>query len=177
MRELTAIKIKIGIKQNGQAKYPNFNQLQCVKDSGLDWSKYIDIYGLGWFYDKVSGHQDDTPDSPHGMQFGCLTVPEDFAEQAVAMFPEVEEIDEVDFEIFHNTKATAHLPDEEINKDVLDSIKAKQDLGLDLTIDQTKALDPEDNTQGIRKNNMKKWSDRKVVQNIVLKNTKNFKKG
>ena len=31
--ELVAIKIKIGLKNEGGAKYPDFNQLKCVKDA------------------------------------------------------------------------------------------------------------------------------------------------
>jgi hypothetical protein len=32
-REMVPIKIKIGLKANGNAAYPDFNQLQIVKDS------------------------------------------------------------------------------------------------------------------------------------------------
>ena len=172
--ELVAIKIKIGLKNEGGAKYPDFNSLQCVKDKGMDWSRYVDIYGLGWFYDKTSGHREASVNSEYGNQDGCLTVPAEFAEQAIAMFPEVTELTETEFEDFHDNKATAHMPDETINKDVLDGIKAKQDLGLDLTADQLKAIDPADSKEGIKKNNMKKWTNRKVVQDVTIKNTKNF---
>lgn len=34
--ELTAIKVKIGLRANGQADHPDFNSLQAVKDSGMD---------------------------------------------------------------------------------------------------------------------------------------------
>ena len=168
-RKLTALKVKIGLKDSGQAKYPDFNQLQVVKDMNMDWAKYVDTHGLGWHYDKTSGHKDDTDDSPFGQQWGCLVVPAAFATQAVAMFPDdCEIIDDTAFGKFHDEKAHAHEPDELIDKTILDGIKVKQDLGLELTATQTKALDPEDDTPGIRMNVTKTWAGRKAKLRVEL---------
>ena len=169
-RELTPIKVKIGLRPNGHADYPSFNELACVTSSGMDWSKYVDIQGLGWQYDKASGHKEETIDSPFGQQWGVLVVPDVFAQQAIAQFPELcEELDEVTLEIFWNEKAHAHELDEMVDENVLGQIKAKQDLGIALTTDQIKALDPDDPTPGIRKNKRKKWADAKALMGVSIK--------
>lgn len=170
-RQLVPIKVKIGLKSNGNALYPDFNKLQTVADSGMDWAKYIDIYGLGWHYDKVSGHKEETTDSPFGQQWGALIVPPAFADEAIAMYPETtSKLTEAELEDFYNTKAHAHEPDENIDTDILAGIKAKQDLGLSLTADQQKALDPDDHTvRGIVKNRRKRWVDYKTLVGVTIK--------
>ena len=82
--ELVGIKVKIGqCGVTGCAKYPDFSKLACVQASPLDWSKYVDVHGLGWHYD-CCGHQEDEDGSPAGMQWGMLIIPETFADEAVA---------------------------------------------------------------------------------------------
>jgi len=168
-RELVPLKVKIGIKENGQAKYPDFNQLQVVKDSGMDWSKYVDIQGLGWHYDKTSGHKEETVDSPFGQQWGVLIVPKVFVTEATTTFPDdCTKLTESELEDFYNNKAHAHEPDEKINEKVLQGIQMKQSLGLSLTEQQIKALDPNDNTPGITKNKRKTWADFKSLVNVKI---------
>jgi hypothetical protein len=87
-RELVAIKVRIGLKPNGHAEYPNFNELGSVRKENMDWAIYVDQFGIGWQYDKTSGHKEHSEDSPAGMQWGMLLVPTDFAREAVEMFPE-----------------------------------------------------------------------------------------
>ena len=61
-------------------------------------------------YDKVSGHQEETADSPRGQQWGLLLVPDAFAQQAVTRFPaECSILTEAEAEAFYETKAVAHL--------------------------------------------------------------------
>ncbi|UCG53546.1 MAG: hypothetical protein JSW58_08310 [Candidatus Latescibacterota bacterium] len=180
-RELVPILVKIGLTQTGRAEYPPFNQLPVVAASGLDWSRYVDIHGTGWKYDKTSGHQDDTPGSPLGMQWGALLVPEQFAIEAAQQFPTVVTIlNENDYESFHDSKATIYDPDELVDAEVLAGIQAKVNLAnslaasqpslnLDLTQGQIEALDPDDDKPGIRKNKMKKWSDAKAARDIKIK--------
>ena len=169
-RELVGIKVKIGLKANGHAKYPTFNDLPIVKASGMDWSKYVDVMGLGWHYDKTSGHKEETQDSPFGQQWGMLIIPEEFATQAVAVFPaDVTRLTEVELEDFYDNKAHAHEPDELFDEQVLTGIKMKQDLGIALTTQQVKALDPNDDTPGIRKNKNKKWANKKSIVGVTIK--------
>jgi hypothetical protein len=169
MRELVPIKVKIGLKNNGQALYPDFNNMNCIKNSGLDWSKYVDIKGLGWHYDKKCGHKEEDSTSPYGMQHGVLVVDKEFADEAVGRFPgEVEKLTEVKLKEFYDDRAHCHEQDEEIDVNVLQGIKMKQDMGLDLTPQQLKALDPDDETRGIRKNKKKKWDDFKKLKGIKI---------
>lgn len=169
MRELVPIKVKIGLRSNGHADHPNFNQLNCVKDSSLDWSRYVDIKGLGWHYDKKCGHREEDSTSPYGMQWGVLIIPKEFADEAKDFFPEViEKLTEIKLEKFYDERAHAHEPNEKIDVNVLQAIKMKQDNGIDLTEDQQKALDPSDDTRGIRKNKKKKWDDFKKLKEIKI---------
>ena len=170
MAELVGIKVKIGLKPNGHAKYPDFNQLPSVNDRGMDWSFYVDAYGSGWQYDKTSGHRDNTDDSPQGQQWGMLLVPETFADEAVVAFSEdVALLTELEIEDFYNNKAHIYDEEEDIDQSILEKIKLKQDLNIPLTTQQQKALDPEDDTPGIRKNKKKNWVDYKKLKKITVK--------
>jgi hypothetical protein len=150
----------------------------------MDWSKYIDVHGGGWHYDNSAGHREETAESPFGHQWACLCVPQDFATEALALFPDtVSEITPVEFEVFHDSKAHAHEPDENIDTDRLNGLAAQRGLmksvektaedtqriaELDVVI--TKALDPEDDTvPGVKKNITKKWADVKATTNVNLK--------
>ena len=169
MRELVPIKVKIGLRPNGHADHPDFNILNCVKNSGLDWSKYIDINGLGWHYDKQCGHKEEDPTSPYGIWYGVLIVNKEFADEALAEFPDlIEKLTETKLKDFYDNRAHAHEQDEEIDIQVVQAIKAKQDLGISLTSEQEKAIDPTDDARGIRKNKKKKWDDFKTLKGIKI---------
>lgn len=171
-RELAGLKVKILLKPNGHALYPDFNSLQCVKSTGMDWCNYIDIYGdgAGWHYDATSGHRDETEDSPRGQQWGVLVVSAEFVDQAIIAFPKVcSKLLEADIEKFYNEKAHVNDPSENINTPIIESIKLKQDLGLPLTKDQLDALNPLDPTLGITINKHKVWSDHKETLGITIK--------
>ena len=88
-RSLVPIRVTIGLKPNGHALYPDFNTLASVQASGMDWSRYVDIEGIGWHYDKQRGHKVDDLESPFGQQFGVLIVPKVMANEAIAAFPTV----------------------------------------------------------------------------------------
>lgn len=166
---LVPIKVKIGLSNNGSADYPNFNLLPSVQSSGLDWSKYIDVRGSGWLYDTI-GHKEEDTDSPRGMQWGMILVPEQFAIEAVAQFPnEVSVIDEVEAEDFYNNRHAVGQPDEEIDNEVLTGIKLKKDLGLALTQQQQNALDPNKPERGIRKNETKTYAGLKAKRGFQVK--------
>jgi hypothetical protein len=179
VKNLVALKVIVGLDQsNGQAKYPNFNLISSAVRKGMDWSKYIDVHGTGWHYDKTSGHKEETVDSPQGEQIACLCVPQDFADEAILAFPGVvSELSELEFEDFHDNKAHAHEPAENISTDVLNGLNAQkvlmQSVGQDTTVLDAKivkALDPTDKTEpGVVENKTKVWKDAKVVQNVALK--------
>ena len=185
--ELVPLKVKIKT-QGKNALYPNFNSLASVVDSGMDWSTYIDTYGLGWCYDKTSGHKVHSTDSPFGEQWGVLVITEAFVLDAVATFPgECTRLTEVELEDFHDNKATIHLDDETRNPEILvamsnelnilNSLDTKNKGGsklknrlAKLEARLEKAIDPDDETvPGVMKNKMKKWSDKKALMGIKIK--------
>uniref|UniRef100_A0A6M3L992 Uncharacterized protein n=1 Tax=viral metagenome TaxID=1070528 RepID=A0A6M3L992_9ZZZZ len=169
MVNLCVLKVKIGINNNGSADYPDFNQLAVVQNSGMDWSKYVDRYGSGWLYDFI-GHKEEDAESPFGQQWAILLVPKDFVDQAVVRFSNVcTKLNPAEADDFYNNRHAKDMEDEDINLDVLQKIKMKQDLGLPLTAKQQRAIDPEDDTPGIRKNKRKLFTDYKKERgyNIV----------
>lgn len=168
-RQLVPLKVKIGLRPNGQAKYPDFNSLAIVTASGKDWAKYVDIEGDGWHYDKKSGHKDDDAQSPVGTQWGVLLVPQAFADEAVVAFPaKVQIILEAEWETFYDNRAHAHEEDEEIDLGRLRAIEQKQRLSLPLTTQQQDAIDPAKDERGIRKNKRRKWADYKAQKGITI---------
>lgn len=176
MVDLVPIKVKIGVGPvNGKQlhKYPSFNTLQSIIDSGMDWSEYVDVRGLGWHYDKTSGHDTDSTDSPIGNQNGVLIVPKIFADEAVVAFPTVvSKLNETDLEDFYDNKAHAHESDNIVNEHLFKEFEMKTKLGVPLSgtenILRNKMLDPADDTLGITKNNKKKWSDFKQISNVTI---------
>lgn len=167
MKQLVPIKIKIELNEKGQHKYPAFNELTIL--NGMDWSQYVDKEGLGWHYDKCCGHGVETSESPRGMQWGVLIVPKDFADETLTKFPETcNKLTEVELETFYDEHAHAHEPDELLDEEILTGIRLKQDLGLPLTPNQVRALDPSNDTRGIRKNKTKKWADYKQLVGVEI---------
>jgi hypothetical protein len=170
-RSLVPIKVKILLNTDGTAKYPNFNSLQAVIDSGMDWAKYIDINGdgIGWHYDRTAGHQDDTVDSPLGQQWGLIYVPEAFALQAVAAFPSTcTRLSELDGGTFYDTKAHVYDNEQILSNPILEGIQLKQDLSIALTSTELKALDPNDPTPGIVTNLHKTWAVHKTTNDLAI---------
>lgn len=168
-KELVPLKVKIGLAFNGHALYPDFNSLPVVQESGLDWSRFVDLFGLGWHYDKTSGHKEQSVDSPFGQQLGVLIVPKNFVKQAIAMFPDTcARITETELENFYDNKSHAHEPDELFDMAVLKGIKIKHDLDIPLTTQQLDALDPEKDTRGIRRNKRRRWTDYKALMDVVI---------
>lgn len=166
-----AIRVRIGLRPNGHAEYPNFNRLDLAIRGNTDWSKFVDQHG-GWHYDQVAGHADnDLPESsPIGMQWGMLVVPERFADAAVAMFPsDVAVLNDVDAGTFYDDRA--HVKDPAIREDlqVLQAISAKRGLGIPPNTDDSNALDPTHPAAGRRNNKLKTWVDFKTHRGITMR--------
>jgi len=170
MKDLVAIKVKIGRHNNKKAKYPDFNKLDIVKRSGTDWSIYIDVEGSGWLYD-CCGHDEEDGDSPAGQQWGMLLISEQFADEAVNMFPgECFFMTDVEAEHFYNHKCAKDVDEEDIDVETLQKIKLKKDLGLQLTDEDNESLDVMNDRRGIRKNWRKKFQDFKSKRAFNVKN-------
>lgn len=182
---LTGLKVKIGLKDNAQHKFPTFNELPVVIASGVDWAYYVDMFGLGWCYDKKYGHKDEGPDTPAGEWWGCLLVPQQFATEAVAEFPtECSAMTEAEYQDFHDTRAMIKTPENNSDDSAINEAKTEFDVAQRLSNeapgDQTKkarvdtaeiklskVLDRDDDTPGVRKNYKRYWSDHKVKSGIT----------
>lgn len=156
---LIPIKVKLIMKATGEGiDWPDLNQISEEIREGLAWSRYIDIRGIGWHYNKVSnlGKGGD-----YGEAATC--VPETFANAAVALFPDkISILTELEFEDFYDNYSHIEEPDEEIDFEIIQGIQAKQALGLTLTSQQLSAIDPNTDTRGIRKNKNRFWVDYKA---------------
>lgn len=178
VQELVGLKIDVGLNDvTGHAKYPDFNRISSATRKGMDWSKYVDVHGSGMHYDKTCGHQDEGA-TPRGHQQCCICVPADFAEEALALFPEVVfPCSDEEFETFHDTKAHAHEAAEHVDTDALQALAARRTLmlllghsvaALDVVI--AKALDPLDDTEpGVRVNVTKTWKASSAKQGISIR--------
>lgn len=176
--DLTALRVKIGTKANGNADYPAFGGLQVVQDSGMDWAQYVDTNGIGWVYDKV-GHKEEAVDSPMGQQWGMLLVPEVFADQAVAAFPATcKRLTEVECQTFFDTKRDAEP--ELVDTAVLEALERKLrlaeavDMSASPRVQAIKneirdALDPANPKRGVRANPMANWTAAKASRGITFK--------
>ena len=192
MHDLVPLKVKIPLNAQGQHAYPKFNLLPEDVRGGMDWSKFIDTHGTGWHYDKVSGHgysdQNNSnvpPNHPHKnddptIWYGCVCVPEPFADAAAAMFPElVEIIDEASFESFYDDRAHVHEEAELLDRDVVDMIltqrKAEAEGLLPPPSAETlqrraDAMDPSKPNRGLRKNMNRRYADMKAARGLTIKN-------
>ena len=177
-RDLVPLKVDVGLDPvTGYHQYPNFNLISSATRKGMDWSKYLDVHGGGMHYDKTCGHKDEAVDSPYGHQCCCMCVPQEFATEALNLFPDkITAMTPAEFETFHDVKAHAHEPDEKVDSNTLNGLNSQRALKIAVAQDTTaldvkiaKALDPNDIEPGITKNVRKKWSDIKVVQGITLK--------
>lgn len=167
--ELIPLKVKIGLRGNGNHKFPEFNLLPPAVRDNIDWSIFIDRFG-GWHYDQISGHDNEDVDSPQGNWNGMILVPNSFAQAAITQFPESCSIlSETDAEKFYNERG--HVRDPEIKEDttILQAIVAKATLGIAQDQSDTNALDPDHPASGRRRNKKKTWSGFKTNQGITVK--------
>ncbi len=168
-RTLAAVKVTIGQDGSG-ARYPEFNRLPIVQQSGKDWSYYVDQEGLGWHYDHCCGHKVAAPGSPYGIQHGILVIPEEFAIQGVATFPGVVvRLTEAELEAFYDTHSHGHENEVNISNDVLIGLQLIEARGMKLSADQMKALDPDDPKPGINKNTHRTWKDFKAEVDVEIR--------
>lgn len=129
----------------------------------MGWAKYIDTHGSGMVYDRI-----DNLGTGHPNGTACVLVPIDFATAASAL-PDVEIIDEATFETFWNDRCHADDLEEEIDTEFLQGLLAQiqleKELGItpspQVTQKRKQHLDPANKSRGVRKNELKTWSDAK----------------
>lgn len=163
--KVVPIKVKIGLKEDGHADYPDWYKLPLAQNETPASNMFF-----GWKYDKTCGHKEGGIDSPYGMQWGMVLVSGQFAIQAVATFPDLVTIlTEAEAAEFWDNKVTAHIPEVKHDNNVLQALQVelslKESLGQDtndLKIKIGKALDPDDIEVGIKRNKEKKFADAKI---------------
>lgn len=178
--QLVPIKVKIGLRPNGQADHPDWTQLPMVQASGLGHNYKPGKRGGGWHYDKC-GHQKSLPDSPYGVQYGMLLVAEEFAQEAAQHMPDIVTImTETEAEEFYETKVTADLSEYRRDVDTLAGLKTELELleaigegtsqrVTDLKAKIGKAIDPDDPEPGIARVARKTWTGFKAELNVTTK--------
>lgn len=177
-----AIKVRIGLKENGHHDYPQWGDLPMAEGKGtyIEREQFASLdQKIKWKYDKVSGHQEDEPDSPRGTQWGMMIVSEQFADEALAMWPDrVFEMTEAEAEEFWTERAHKHVPDNKHDTDVLRGLALERELTLILdrsantdVIDAaiTKALDPNHPNSGVRRTKGKIWAEAKASYKLNIR--------
>lgn len=175
MRTGVPIKVKIGLKPNGHADYPDWTTLPLEAQDGEPHQNHQFVK---WYYDKTSGHEDDNgTDSPQGMQWGMMIVSDRFASEAVARWPKrVFIMDEAEAQVFWETRCTAHRPRHRVDGNEIVALEAQRKLmlarGDDITAldaEITKALDGNDPRKGVIKVQEKTWEGAKERFKISIK--------
>jgi len=157
--DLVPIKVKLCermVDNQRRVDWPNLNKISSDIRKEMGWSTYIDMYGIGWHYDKV---ENLGTGADCGWAYTC--VPKDFADAAEAAYPQlITRVKEADFEIFYDTRSHVYEPVNHIDHERLMGLKAALDLGGITSTDSEllKALDPNDKCGGICKNDHKTWA-------------------
>lgn len=181
--ELTAIKVIIGRKSVGSVTrnaWPDFNAIDATIRGSQDWSHYIDTLGLAWHYDVVAPFGQSDSESPNPLEMFVVTaVPDDFAQEAVRLFPaQVEILDETEFARLYDDRARVDDADALIDPTIVDGIRAKYGIIGDITdpaalaqmtVRERAALDPEDPTPGIVDNKAKTWAKYKPTRGATIR--------
>jgi len=183
-KQVIALKVKIGLRPNGYADYPDWGGVLPLAQTGNTKAEKEQIAAshmiVSWHYDKTSGHQESSLDSPYGTQWGMILVTEQFAAEAEAAFPTlVFRMTETEAQDFWDNKAWGHVPENRLDRDELQALLAQRDLmtkvnrpaaeiaNLDTIINQ--ALNPDHPRIGVRKEKLKKWADAKSRLDIEIK--------
>lgn len=164
-----------GVETKPQHIYPDFNQISEIIRGNLDWSTYIDTYGSGWIYDKLSGIGEvDTENSDPTVWNGLLMVPKDFADEAVRLFPDTCSIeDEDEAERFYNERSAVTQPSEVSDQKELLRVQVLLQSGVPATDPRiSKALDPDDPTVGVKRNTDKTWEGFKSKRGMTIDESK-----
>lgn len=151
--------------------YPDFDQVSDVIRKGMRWQKYLDTYGSGWIYDGLSDVGDtDTYSSDPSVRFGLVLVPVDFADAALALYPEdCEELTEVQVEEFVDQRAFYNRDIEERDQAALLEAQLLQARGRPEDIVKVnKILDPNDSTPGVRISKLARWAEYSEYKRLVL---------
>lgn len=169
--DLVPLKVEIGLRANGHADHPDWTLMPMVSSH----EQVRQFAPFGWMYDKASGHNDDAPGSPLGIQYGMLLTTRAFADEALATFPAlIVELTEQQAQEFFDNRVRRHIPENRLDSETLTALNQELQLkkslgqstvGLEAQIE--KALDPEDSEPGVRKNE-KRWAVFKSTHGFTI---------
>lgn len=173
MTDKVPLRVKIGLRPNGHADHPDWFSLPSVPNDTENVERFLDIE---WIYDKISGHNDDTVGSPIGSQLGVVFLSPAIAREALNTLPaklNATALNETQLTDFWNNNFAPRFADNLIDNPVLTALKTELDLRLDAAQDVTalrakivRALDPDDNEPGLKRNRIKVFADYKFDRNI-----------
>lgn len=157
--------------------YPDFDAIPSDLRGGVSWTAFIDRYGGHMIDNCCDFHEVDDYNGEHGMKYTGFLVPPEFADAAVARFPDqVEILSEEEWEKFHDTRVTVHMPDEQVHADSLNAIRAKHGITSGpltataaMSAAEKNALDPDHPSPGIVRNTRKYWKDIKAKRQVTIR--------
>ena len=168
---LVPLKVKIGLKADRRRRthaYPPFNEIPEELRDGMDWCHFVDQYG-GWHYDTI-GHDEEDSESPRGVWFGMLLVPEAFANEAVTRWPEQCSIlGEAQATQFYEGRVTINEPEIIEDLEALQIIAAKRQAGIPEDESDIAALSLDNPRRGRTRNRRKKFADMLAMKGLRLK--------
>ena len=178
--------VTIGLRRTGngirEADHPNWRDVllppAADRLSG-DGTRPEDFTLGSWHYDKKSGHDDDDPVSPLDTQRGVRLVTPAFAANAIARFGgppyNMRLLTEAQWEAFYDNRVRGHMRAARTDTDVLLALKSELDLrtaaGLStaaILARIAKALDPDDDEPGVKRDRMRRWATFKAAQSLII---------
>lgn len=149
----------------GTLKYPDFDLLDCMSGFQCDpravnkWVPYLKLNGGTHLLNFESDMYTCTVDSPIGEDEHLFIAPDAFVTEACERFPDIcTELSDAEAQVWYDTKHGIIYPEYAINKDIVDSIKTKKDLGIPLTSSEMDAIDPNTKSKGISLNPKRSWA-------------------
>lgn len=184
--ELVALRVKVYLgaappdaqgRVGNRWVYPDLDAVPSDLRGNVDWTAYIDRFGT-MLYDNVCDFNEiDDYNTERGMKYAAFLVPPEFADAAVARFPEhIEVLDETEFEAFHDGRVTVGMPEEVVQADTLNAIRAKHGVASGplkataaMSAFERNALDPDHPSPGIVRNTRKYWKDVKARRQVTIR--------
>ena len=177
MPNITAIKVKVFRYPNKHFDYPDFSGLPSVVTAASGGAE-CEFMGGGKF-DRTSCIEKATEGSPIGERWLMKIVSPSFATEAITDYPtRVFQMTEAEATEFWDDKAHGHMSDTRRDANELQALHAEflllQDLSEEAPGDQTlqdrltalrlhvaRAIDPDDETPGIRTQRNRRWANAK----------------
>lgn len=177
MADGVPIRVKIGLKYgpkgNREHDYPDWTTLPLAGVGTLaEREQAVAEHQLiKWCYDHSCGHDDEDAFSPRGVWWGMMVVTPQFANEAIARWPDrVFEMTEAQAADFHDNRHAVRQTDETFDEKALTGLKAmvelRQAAGEPIS-DALKArlrnaLDPDHAEAGVKRNRKRRWAMRKA---------------